>query len=132
MWFVSRSSRRRRTTFLKRRSAKRATASFGTVRKVGTALRSSPEFGAAGDQARPSRECRTHHSRYIEANVAGLVVGCLYLPNGNPTPIPTFEYKLRWLNRLLAHAAELLLSAAPVVLARGLQRDTDRSGRVQA
>ncbi len=57
------------------------------------------------------------HSRYIEANVAGVVVGCLYLPNGNPAPGPKFEYKLRWLNRLLAHAAELLLSGAPVVLA---------------
>ena len=57
------------------------------------------------------------HSRYIEASVAGVVVGCLYLPNGNPAPGPKFEYKLRWLNRLLAHAAELLLSGAPVVLA---------------
>jgi exodeoxyribonuclease III len=57
------------------------------------------------------------HSRYIEASVAGLVIGCLYLPNGNPAPGPKFEYKLRWLNRLLAHAAELLLSGAPVVLA---------------
>jgi exodeoxyribonuclease-3 len=57
------------------------------------------------------------HSRYIEANVDGIVIGCLYLPNGNPFPGPKFEYKLRWLNRLLAHAAELLLSGAPVVLA---------------
>src|ERR1700719_5358706 len=57
------------------------------------------------------------HSRYIEAQVGGIVVGCLYLPNGNPAPGPKFEYKLRWLNRLLAHAAELLLSGAPVVLA---------------
>src|SRR5580693_340316 len=57
------------------------------------------------------------HSRYIEAVVGGVVVGCLYLPNGNPAPGPKFEYKLRWLNRLLAHAAELLLSGAPVVLA---------------
>ncbi len=57
------------------------------------------------------------HSRYIEAKVSGIVVGCLYLPNGNPAPGPKFEYKLRWLNRLLAHAAELLLSGAPVVLA---------------
>jgi exodeoxyribonuclease-3 len=57
------------------------------------------------------------HSRYIEATVNGVVIGCLYLPNGNPAPGPKFEYKLRWLNRLLAHAAELLLSGAPVVLA---------------
>jgi exodeoxyribonuclease-3 len=57
------------------------------------------------------------HSRYIEATVGGVVIGCLYLPNGNPAPGPKFEYKLRWLNRLLAHAAELRLSGAPVVLA---------------
>ena len=57
------------------------------------------------------------HSRYIEASVNGIVVSSLYLPNGNPAPGPKFEYKLRWLNRLLAHAAELLLSGAPVVLA---------------
>jgi exodeoxyribonuclease-3 len=57
------------------------------------------------------------HSRYIEATVAGIVLGCLYLPNGNPAPGPKFEYKLRWLNRFLAHAAELLLSGSPVVLA---------------
>jgi exodeoxyribonuclease III len=57
------------------------------------------------------------HSRYIEARVAGVVIGCLYLPNGNPAPGPKFEYKLRWLNRLLGHAAELLLSGAPAVLA---------------
>jgi exodeoxyribonuclease-3 len=57
------------------------------------------------------------HSRYIEATVGDVVIGCLYLPNGNPAPGPKFEYKLRWLNRLLAHAAELRLSGAPVVLA---------------
>jgi exodeoxyribonuclease-3 len=57
------------------------------------------------------------HSRYIEAKVDGILVGCLYLPNGNPAPGPKFEYKLRWLNRILAHAAELLLSGAPAVLA---------------
>ena len=57
------------------------------------------------------------HSRYIEAMIGGVVIGCLYLPNGNPAPGPKFEYKLRWLNRFLAHAAELLLSGAPVVLA---------------
>src|SRR5215472_6690310 len=40
------------------------------------------------------------HSRYIEAEVDGLVVGCLYLPNGNPAPGPKFDYKLRWFERL--------------------------------
>ncbi|MDB6104239.1 MAG: exodeoxyribonuclease [Gammaproteobacteria bacterium] len=57
------------------------------------------------------------HSRYIEATVKGLTVGCLYLPNGNPAPGPKYDYKLRWLDRFIAHAAELVNSASPVVLA---------------
>jgi exodeoxyribonuclease-3 len=57
------------------------------------------------------------HSRYIEAMVNGVVVGCLYLPNGNPAPGPKFDYKLRWLDRLIAHAAELVSAGSPVVLA---------------
>jgi exodeoxyribonuclease-3 len=57
------------------------------------------------------------HSRYIEADVAGLVVGCLYLPNGNPAPGPKFDYKLRWIERLRRHADELLATGAPIVLA---------------
>ena len=57
------------------------------------------------------------HSRYIEATVHGVVIGCLYLPNGNPAPGPKFDYKLRWLERLIVHAAELVSSSSPVVLA---------------
>jgi exodeoxyribonuclease III len=57
------------------------------------------------------------HSRYIEAKVGEIIVGCLYLPNGNPAPGPRFDYKLRWLERLTRHAAELIGSASPVVLA---------------
>jgi exodeoxyribonuclease-3 len=57
------------------------------------------------------------HSRYIEATVRGLTIGCLYLPNGNPVPGPKFDYKLRWLQRLTAHAAELVASPSPVILA---------------
>src|SRR3954468_3410527 len=57
------------------------------------------------------------HSRYIEAEVAGVVVGSLYLPNGNPIGTEKFEYKLRWMDRLGAHAAELLQAERPVVLA---------------
>ena len=57
------------------------------------------------------------HSRYIEAAVEGLLVGCLYLPNGNPAPGPKFDYKLRWFERLATHAEALLASGAPVVLA---------------
>jgi exodeoxyribonuclease III len=57
------------------------------------------------------------HSRYIEATVRGVTIGCLYLPNGNPAPGPKFDYKLRWLERLISHAAELAASSSPVVLA---------------
>ena len=57
------------------------------------------------------------HSRYIEAVVDGVVVGCLYLPNGNPAPGPKFDYKLRWFTRLQKHAATLLATGTPVVLA---------------
>ena len=56
------------------------------------------------------------HSRYIEARVDGIIVGCLYLPNGNPAPGPKFDYKLKWFERLTAHAASLLASGKPVVL----------------
>jgi exodeoxyribonuclease-3 len=57
------------------------------------------------------------HSRYIEATVKDLIVGCLYLPNGNPAPGPKFDYKLGWLGRFLPHAAELVKSPTPVILA---------------
>lgn len=56
------------------------------------------------------------HSRYIEAVINGITIGCLYLPNGNPAPGPKFDYKLRWFERLRLHAAELLASGMPVVL----------------
>jgi len=57
------------------------------------------------------------HSRYIEAVVHDVTIGCLYLPNGNPAPGPKFDYKLRWLDRLIGHAAELFSADTPVVLA---------------
>ncbi|SDY39634.1 exodeoxyribonuclease III [Pseudomonas sp. NFIX28] len=56
-------------------------------------------------------------SRYLEAAVHGLLVGCLYLPNGNPQPGPKFDYKLAWFERLIEHAAILQGSEHPVLLA---------------
>ena len=56
------------------------------------------------------------HSRYIEAAVDGLLIGCLYVPNGNPVKSEKFSFKLSWFARLIAHAAELLATGAPVVL----------------
>ena len=57
------------------------------------------------------------HSRYLEAAVHGIVVACLYLPNGNPQPGPKFDYKLAWFERFIAHAATLYRSGHPVVMA---------------
>lgn len=56
-------------------------------------------------------------SRYIEAVINGVVIGCLYLPNGNPAPGPKYEYKLRWFNRFSAYADGLLSLDVPVILA---------------
>jgi exodeoxyribonuclease III len=71
----------------------------------------------------PTEICRVlpgdpedEHSRYIEAEIDGLTVGCLYLPNGNPAPGPKFDYKLKWFERLTAHAKGLLASGKPVIL----------------
>ncbi len=55
-------------------------------------------------------------SRYLEVEVHGLVVACLYLPNGNPQPGPKFDYKLAWFDRLIEHAATLYASPGPVAL----------------
>jgi exodeoxyribonuclease-3 len=56
-------------------------------------------------------------SRYLEAAVNGVLIGALYLPNGNPRPGPKFDYKLAWFQALIAHAQELLASGLPVMLA---------------
>ena len=55
-------------------------------------------------------------SRYLEAKVNGILIACLYLPNGNPAPGPKFDYKLQWFERLNAHAETLLASKKPVIL----------------
>ncbi len=55
-------------------------------------------------------------SRYLEAEINNIVVGCLYLPNGNPAPGPKFDYKLKWMDRFIQHAATLQVSGKPVVL----------------
>ncbi|HTV80034.1 MAG TPA: exodeoxyribonuclease III [Steroidobacteraceae bacterium] len=57
------------------------------------------------------------HSRYLQAAVQGMTVGCLYLPNGNPAPGPRFDYKLRWFERLIQHAAGMVDRKTAVILA---------------
>lgn len=62
-------------------------------------------------------EPEDEHSRYIEADVMGVRVASIYLPNGNPQPGPKFDFKLRWFERLTKRAAELLALEIPLVLA---------------
>ena len=59
---------------------------------------------------------RDAQSRYIEAAVSGILIGCLYAPNGNPQPGAKFDYKLAWLERLIRHAATLRKANVPAVL----------------
>ncbi len=56
------------------------------------------------------------HSRYIEAEIDGITIGCLYLPNGNPAPGPKYDYKLSWFDRFTLHASDLIKLGKPVVL----------------
>ena len=62
-------------------------------------------------------DSKDSEARYVEAAVNGILIGCLYAPNGNPHPGPKFDFKLAWLKRLIEHAEGLYGSGAPVVLA---------------
>lgn len=64
----------------------------------------------------PGEDEEFTHSRYIEAFINGIVIGCIYLPNGNPYPGPKFDYKLRWFQRLSEHAQDLVNRDLPVIL----------------
>ena len=64
----------------------------------------------------PGEDEEFTHSRYIEAFTGGIVIGCIYLPNGNPWPGPKFDYKLRWFKRLAHHAKDLINLDLPVIL----------------
>jgi exodeoxyribonuclease-3 len=55
-------------------------------------------------------------SRYLEAEVNGTIIGCLYLPNGNPAPGPKFDYKLQWMQHFARHTKSLLAEKGPIVL----------------
>ncbi|MEO7241572.1 MAG: exodeoxyribonuclease III [Variovorax sp.] len=56
-------------------------------------------------------------ARYMEAAINGILVGCCYMPNGNPWPGPKFTYKMEWFARFSSHASKLLASGHPTVLA---------------
>ncbi len=73
----------------------------------------------------PSKEIRRElpgdpsdsHARYLEVEAFGVIVACLYLPNGNPQPGPKFDYKLKWFDRFIRHARKLHALDKPVILA---------------
>ncbi len=71
-----------------------------------------PEEIQRGLEGEPEDE----HSRYIEAQVFGIRVACIYLPNGNPQPGPKFDYKLRWMDRLRARMKAIAAEEAPAVV----------------
>jgi len=73
--------------------------------------------GASEGHHSENHNQQDRQARYIEAAVQGVLITSIYLPNGNPQPGPKFNYKLAWFERLIAHAAELMASGAPVVLA---------------
>jgi exodeoxyribonuclease-3 len=60
---------------------------------------------------------KDYQARYIEAAVNGVLITSIYLPNGNPQPGPKFDYKLAWFERLITHAAGLIATGVPVVIA---------------
>jgi bifunctional non-homologous end joining protein LigD len=64
----------------------------------------------------PGEDDAYTHSRYLEGFTFDMVIGCIYLPNGNPYPGPKFEYKLRWFSRLAEHGQRLLKTGLPVML----------------
>jgi exodeoxyribonuclease III len=76
-----------------------------------------PRRRAGRDPPRFTRRSRRCAQPLSEAAIGGILVGCLYLPNGNPAPGPKFDYKLRWFERLASHASSLLATGKPVVLA---------------
>jgi exodeoxyribonuclease-3 len=55
-------------------------------------------------------------ARYLEADVSGVRIACLYLPNGNPHPGPKFTYKLAWMEKLRARMAEIWAEEVPAVV----------------
>ncbi len=62
------------------------------------------------------KEDEGEQARYLEAEVNGVRVCNLYLPNGNPHPGPKFEYKLAWMKKLRARMSELSLLEQPTVV----------------
>lgn len=67
-------------------------------------------------QRRLPGDLEDEHSRYLEAEVNGVRIACIYLPNGNPHPGPKFDYKLAWMQRLRAHMRGLWAQEIPAMV----------------
>ncbi|MEM7569961.1 MAG: exodeoxyribonuclease III [Pseudomonadota bacterium] len=66
--------------------------------------------GLPGDDA-------DEQARFIYADIAGVFIACLYLPNGNPCPGPKYDYKLSWMERFHSFAAQKLAEERPAIFA---------------
>ena len=64
----------------------------------------------------PGEDKEYTHSRYLEVFTYDTLIGCIYLPFGNPFPGPKFEFKKRWFSRLINHAETLMATGLPVML----------------
>ena len=94
-----------------------ATTRCGAASAPGTASRSFPQQRADPHPHRPARRSGRQTEPLYRGRDRGILIGCLYLPNGNPQPGPKFEYKLKWFSRLRAHAKKLMAQKVPLVLA---------------
>ena len=83
------------------------------ARRASTASPSSRGCRSRTSAAACPATTRDEQARWIEAEVAGIRVCGLYLPNGNPAPGPKYDYKLAWMERLHARAAELIATRKP-------------------
>ncbi len=96
-------------------------AGYGSLWKGQRAWNGVAILAKGGDPIEVRRELpgdpQDDQSRYLEAAVNGIVIACLYLPNGNPQPGPKFDYKLGWFERLITHARGLVKSPHPVIMA---------------
>ena len=56
------------------------------------------------------------HARFLEAKIEGVRIVNIYLPNGNPVGTEKFDYKLAWMDRLIAQMAEWLRDGTPTLV----------------
>jgi hypothetical protein len=70
-----------------------------------------------------------HQTRYVGAAVRGVLIGCIYLPNGNPQPGPKCTYKLAWFERLIVHANDLITAGVPVLVQCTFRNERERTGK---